>query len=494
MLFNSYVFIFAFLPITLIGFGVLGRFGTRRLGIGWLILCSMVYYGYWNWRYLLLLVISMLVNYLIGTVWLYQPSPKVRKAGLIVGLIFNLSVLGYFKYTNLFFSTLASLAGGGFQIHKIILPLGISFFTFQKIAYLVDVYKGKTYSRNILDYCLFVVFFPQLIAGPIVHPREVLPQFSRRRGFGITSKNLSIGLTIFVIGLAKKVLIADTLSPSASAAFDGAAAGNVPGLTNAWLGVLCYSMQIYFDFSGYTDMAIGLARIFGVRLPVNFNSPYQAASIVDFWRRWHMTLSRFLRDYLYIPLGGSRKGPARRYVNLMITMLLGGLWHGANWTFLAWGGLHGLYLCINHAYAHFGAKSAAASAPSRWGLIWKRGLTFLAVVVAWVFFRADSFGTAGRLLGAMAGSKGLKLAEFRDSHMRWPMVLTAMAFCFFAINTQHFMSLARPALGVVPPAPDQRGGEVLWQPTAGWALLTAGVAVACILFLSRASEFIYYQF
>jgi D-alanyl-lipoteichoic acid acyltransferase DltB (MBOAT superfamily) len=491
MLFNSYVFIFLFLPITLLGFALLGG---RRLGVAWLVACSMFYYGYWSLHYLQLLLASMTVNYLIGTVWLAQPSRWARRSGLITGLAFNLAALFYFKYTNLIISTANSVAGAHLPLATIILPLGISFFTFQKIAYLVDVYNGRGYSRNFLYYGLFVLFFPQLIAGPIVHPREVLPQFSRRPLFGITARNLSVGLTLFVFGLGKKVLISDTLGRTATVTFENAAAGRTPGLTNAWLGAMSYALQIYFDFSGYSDMAIGLARLFGVRLPVNFNSPYKAANIVEFWRRWHITLSRFLRDYLYIPLGGSRRGKTRRYVNLMITMLLGGLWHGANWTYVVWGGLHGLYLCINHGYAFVRGASTAAAPRARLSTLWSGPLTFLAVVVAWVFFRADTFGTAGRMLGAMCGLNGLRPQEFLRSHLRWPMVLAALALCVGLPNSQQVMSLARPALGVLPPPPGRQSGRLLWRPTVGWALFTAAIAIASILCLSRPSEFIYYQF
>ena len=493
MLFNSYVFIFAFLPIALAGFGLLGGLGTRRAGIVWLVICSLVFYGYWSPRYLLLLLFSMVVNYLIGTLWLSAPTQRFRKLGLIVGLVFNLSVLGFFKYTGLLLSTFAALTGNGMHLPDIILPLGISFFTFQKIAYLVDMYNGRGYSRNIVDYCLFVVFFPQLIAGPIVHPREMLPQFSRRSAFGLNPKNLSIGTTLFVIGLVKKVLIADSISRTASMVFDDAAKGIAPGFCNAWLAAITYAMQIYFDFSGYTDMAIGLARMFGIRLPLNFNSPYKATSISDFWRRWHMTLSRFLREYLYIPLGGNRKGPARRYLNLMITMLLGGLWHGANWTFMFWGGLHGIYLVIHHAFS----RGRQAGPIGVAGIIWRRGLTFVAVVVAWVFFRADTFRTAGRMLADMLPVHGLDLHAFSHdlsrSHARWPMALACVIFVFFAPNTQEVMASGRPALGVLPPPPGQRR-RVQWRPNLAWSQITAVAFVAAVICLSRASEFIYYQF
>jgi len=506
MLFNSYTFLFCFLPVTLLGFALLARLTDRRVSIAWLVACSMVYYGYWSRRYLALLVVSLAINYLIGTVWLAGNRPRFRKAGLITGLCFNLCVLAYFKYTHLIVTTLGPITGHAVHFGRyslplglflfispnIVLPLGISFFTFQKIAYLVDSYKGRGYSRNFLHYMLFVLFFPQLIAGPIVHPRQILPQLGRRSFFGVTSKNLSIGFTLLLFGLAKKVLVADTLAPTATEIFDHVALGNKIGFTTAWLGALTYAMQIYFDFSGYTDMAIGLARLFGIRLPVNFNSPYQARSISDFWRRWHMTLSRFLRDYLYIPLGGSRRGKLRRYVNLLITMLLGGLWHGANWTFVAWGGLHGLYLCINHAWSAMTPHSPSGNA--RGGFLWKQSLTFASVVVAWVFFRAGSFPTAGHMLAGMLAIHGFHLEEIHRSHLRWPMTLSAMAFCFFAPNTQHFMALARPAQGVLPPPPGERAGRLLWHPTAVWAMVSAALAIASILLLARPSEFIYYQF
>jgi len=508
VLFNSYTFLFCFLPITLIGFVLSGRLGDRRASILWLVLCSMVFYGEWSPRYLRLLLVSMAINFLIGAAWLRSSQPLVRKAGLLTGLTFNLSVLAYFKYSHLIINTLAPIAGhaahfgrfvlppglSDFMRADIILPLGISFFTFQKIAYLVDTYRGRGYSRNFLHYMLFVLFFPQLIAGPIVHPRQILPQLARRSVFGITSRNLSTGFTLFFFGLAKKVLIADTLAPTATEVFDHVASGRMIGLTTAWLGALTYAMQIYFDFSGYTDMAIGLARLFGIRLPVNFNSPYQARSIADFWRRWHMTLSSFLREYLYIPLGGNRRGKYRRHINLLITMLLGGLWHGASWTFVVWGGLHGVYLCINHAWTAMTKGSRSYTDNSAWTKLWKQSVTFAAVVIAWVFFRATDFRVAGHMLAGMFAMHGLHLEEVGRSHMRWPMTLAAMAFCFLAPNTQHFMALARPALGVLPPPADQRTGRLLWHPTAAWAMVSAALAIASILLLARPSEFIYYQF
>jgi D-alanyl-lipoteichoic acid acyltransferase DltB (MBOAT superfamily) len=492
MLFNSYVFIFAFLPIAVAGFAILGQFRWRRAGIIWLILCSAFYYGYWNWHYLFLLGILLIVNYLIGTQWLCRGGAGLRKAGLIVGLTMNLSALAYFKYAGLLVKSFDALTGTSIAIPAIVLPLGISFFVFQKIAYLVDMYKGRGYSRNFLDYCLFVAFFPQLIAGPIVHPREILPQLSRRMTFGVTAKNLSIGLTLFVFGLTKKAIIADNISPLASELFAAAAAGRAPALAASWLGVLAYTLQIYFDFSGYTDMAIGLARIFSVRLPLNFNSPYQARNMIDFWRRWHMTLSRFLRDYLYFPLGGNRKGPIRRYANLMITMLLGGLWHGANWTFMAWGGLHGLFLIVNHVWTGSGrAKSCGTSVLAR---VFAHGLTFLCVIVAWVFFRAENFHSAGRILAGMSGAHGIDCAHIWHARTNWILVMGLLAFVFFAPNSQRIMALARPALGVLPPTAEAQEGRLLWRPDLAWAVVVAVAGIASVLLLSTASEFIYYQF
>ena len=290
------------------------------------------------------------------------------------------------------------------------LPLGISFFTFQKIAYLVDAYRGEVRAGGFLSFALFVTFFPQLIAGPIVHHSEVIPQFGQKSTYRPNLDNLSMGIGIFVLGLAKKTVLADSIATYATPVFRAAQAGADPTLFEAWGGALAYTFQLYFDFSGYSDMAIGLALMFNIRLPINFNSPYKATNIIDFWRRWHITLSRFLRDYLYIPLGGNRHGVARRYANLMLTMLLGGLWHGAGWTFIVWGGLHGIFLVINHFWHALGVGSATTSGarPGSDGSA-ARTITFLAVMVAWVFFRAEDFDAATRILAGMAGLNGVQL-------------------------------------------------------------------------------------
>jgi D-alanyl-lipoteichoic acid acyltransferase DltB (MBOAT superfamily) len=309
MLFNSYEFIFGFFPLVFLGFLVLARAGMPALVQVWLVGCSLFFYGWWNYKYLALILASILFNYFVGLVISHSRN-HTRRLWLVLGVCFNLGLLGFFKYADFFISTTNIIFGRDFNLLHVILPLAISFFTFQQIAYLVDRYQDIAFEREIsfLEYTLFVAFFPQLIAGPIVHHSQVIPQF-RRPEFGrFRLDNMSIGVTIFFFGLFKKVVIADRFGEWATPAFSMVDGGEVLSMQEAWLGAMAYTFQLYFDFSGYSDMAIGLGRIFGIRLPANFFSPYKADSIIEFWRRWHMTLSRFLRDYLYFPLGGNRKG------------------------------------------------------------------------------------------------------------------------------------------------------------------------------------------
>ena len=374
MLFNSYEFIFFFMPITLVVFFLIGVRGHHRIAIAWLVGASLFFYAWWNPAYLGLIFGSMLFNYSIGVALSNQrkrENATVKKGILILGVAANLGALGYFKYANFFVDTVNRLFGTPFHVDKIILPLAISFFTFNQLAYLADAYSGAAREYNFLHYCLFVTFFPHLIAGPIVHHKEMLPQFSSNSIYRYNSQDMAIGLTFFFMGLFKKVVIADSVAGYAIPVFKASAQGISLTLIEAWGGVLAYTFQLYFDFSGYSDMAIGLARMFGIRFPLNFHSPYKAVNIIDFWRRWHMTLSRFLKDYLYIPLGGNRKGEVRRYVNLFITMLLGGLWHGAGWSFVAWGALHGVYLVINHIWRSFRSFLGHDLERTRW---WGVGL------------------------------------------------------------------------------------------------------------------------
>ncbi len=322
MLFNSFPFIFAFLPITVLGYELLRRRGLQRAKKVWLIAASCVFYAYWSAAFLGLLFVSIVVNFFVGRrlQTLARDRGTSSRRLLIIGLIWNLSLLGYFKYANFFIDNFDAAFGLHIEIARIVLPLGISFFTFQKVAFLVDSYRNKVEPHTFIDFALFVMFFPQLIAGPIVHFGEVIRQFSQPTTPPATNR-YAIGVTVFAMGLAKKVLVADTLAIHAGAFFDAAAGGYAPGMLEAWIGMLCYTLQIYFDFSGYSDMAIGLAWMFGVKLPINFASPYKAQSIAEYWQRWHVTLSRFLRDYIYIPLGGNRRGATRQNVNLMTTML-----------------------------------------------------------------------------------------------------------------------------------------------------------------------------
>ncbi len=395
MLFNSVSYIFAFLPVTFCIFWVLMWLGRKSLALSSLSLASLFFYGWWNPVYVPLLLFLVLANYVTG--YYLVTSRQWRKPVLIAGLILNLAALGYFKYAAFLAANANAAFGTGIDVGTIVLPLAISFFTFQKIAFICDAYADKVNDLNFLRFGLFVSFFPQLIAGPIVHHREIMPQFARLEARHLTWNIVATGLSLFSVGLFKKVVIADGLSQFVGPVFTAASEGAALNAGDSWLGMLAYTFQLYFDFSGYSDMALGSALLFGIRLPVNFYSPYKATSIIEFWRRWHITLSNFLRDYLYITLGGNRKGPARRYVNLFITMLLGGLWHGAGWTFIIWGLLHGVYLIINHLLRHLLGE--------RQGLAWKVAgfvVTFFAVALAWVFFRAPNAAAAFAVLQGLA--------------------------------------------------------------------------------------------
>jgi alginate O-acetyltransferase complex protein AlgI len=408
VLFNSFIFVLLFLPVALAGFFLIARRSHAAAAL-WLALASLFFYGWWNPRFVVLLLASITFNYLMGRA-IARSIAKGTASGsarllTTTAIAIDLLVLGIFKYLNFFIATADWVAPGLLPLTHIVLPLGISFFTFTQIAFVVDAHRGIAREYNPIHYLLFVTYFPHLIAGPILHHKQMMPQFALAAVYRPKSTSLLAGAAVFTLGLAKKVLLADSFSEYSLPIFNMARDGSQPPFSMAWLAVLAYSLQIYFDFSGYSDMAIGLSRLFGIQLPLNFNSPYKAVNIVDFWRRWHMTLSQFLRDYLYVPLGGNRHGKARRYINLMITMLLGGLWHGANWTFVIWGGLHGSYLIVVHAWQAArkrigmtsGGKSILATALARL-------LTFFAVAMAWVFFRSENFAASTRMLRAMFSS------------------------------------------------------------------------------------------
>ena len=483
MLFNSLEFIVGFLPITVAGFYLARRFGGTRVALAWLTAASLFFYGWWNPIYLVLLVGSIGFNYKFG---LWVSRPGASRMLLALGIYANLMLLGYFR----------SVIGGDPTVDGVLLPLAISFFTFQQIAYLVDAFRGGLGERSLLRYCLFVSFFPQLIAGPIVHHRGMLPQMISSRLSSLNSRNLAVGGTIFILGLGKKVILADSLGGSADPIFEGAAQGSALTLVEAWSGALAYTFQIYFVFSGYSDMAIGLGYMFGFRLPINFDSPYKAGSMIDFWRRWHITLSRFLRSYLYIPLGGNRKGEARRYTNLLVTMLLGGLWHGAGWTFVAWGGLHGLFLIVNHVWIGMRERHPNSLAlPPFTG----HALTMFVVIVTWVFFRADDFGTVFRFFAGMGVLNG---ADLYGGVRLDVLKIGLAAFVAVALpNVQEIMGRFSPAFE----RPRQYRGwlarPLSWRPNLRWATGISLVTVVIVIKIAidiysglDPHEFIYFQF
>ena len=494
MLFNSYDFIFGFLPLVFLGFLLLARTGVPTLVQAWLVICSLFFYGWWNYKYLALILISILFNYIAGLL-ISHSKKHTRGTWLTLGVCFNLGLLGYFKYADFFIGTTNIIFETDFNLLHVILPLAISFFTFQQIAYLVDRYQDIEFEREIgfLEYMLFVAFFPQLIAGPIVHHSHVIPQF-RKPEFGrFRLDNLNIGITIFFFGLFKKVVIADRFGEWATPAFAMVDGGGVLSMQEAWLGAMAYTFQLYFDFSGYSDMAIGLGRIFGIRLPANFYSPYKADSIIEFWRRWHMTLSRFLRDYLYIPLGGNRKGKSRRYINLMITMLLGGLWHGASWTFVFWGGLHGIYLCVNHLWHACKRRWGLRLLPQQLARPVSVFITFTAVVVAWVFFRAETFPGALTMLQSMFGILSVDaghqaLYEHADKVSRW--VVGGCVIVWFMPNIMQIFDRVKPSINALP----EYKGRLAWSPNIAWLVFTLVIMYEATGSLSNISEFLYFRF
>jgi D-alanyl-lipoteichoic acid acyltransferase DltB (MBOAT superfamily) len=408
------------------------------------------------------------------------------------------------------------------QFNEIILPLAISFFTFQQIAYLVDVSRGETQETKFLHYCIFVVFFPQLIAGPIVHHKEILPQFLRNPMYRPQVKRLSVGLTILFLGLFKKVIIADEMAMYATPIFYASAQGEVLTFFQAWLGTLAYTFQIYFDYSGYSDIAIGVAWMFGIHLPLNFFSPYKAVNIIEFWRRWNMTLSRFLRDYLYIPLGGNRKGNFRTFINLMITMLLGGLWHGAGWNFIIWGGLHGLYLAINHTWHIIKSSFNYKFYQPDLTRLAARLFTFFTVTISWVFFRAEDFSSAKNILSSMLGLNTISLPRglagklgglesiltdtgvtfegmtqgfFHNIGEFYGFLSLCIFIVFFCPNVYQVMGKLQPALASGIPAEELYGhSKITWKPSLAWAFAMAIITTFAILGLNQASEFLYFNF
>lgn len=510
MLFNSYSFLLLFLPISLLGYFVLGA-RSKAWGGAWLAACSLVFYGWWDYHYIPLLLASVGFNYLAGHQLARHAGTVRGKWILILSVAGNLGLLAYYKYADFFIGSTNALLGTQWPLLGIVLPIGISFFTFTQIAFLADAHAGEVKEYNLTHYLLFVTYFPHLIAGPVLHHKEMMPQFDDERAYRPDAGNFAIGFTIFAIGLAKKTLLADNLAGYASPIFAADAAP--PSLFLAWGGALAYTFQLYFDFSGYSDMAIGLSRLFGVRLPLNFDSPYKSLNIVEFWRRWHMTLSRFLRDYVYIPLGGNRFGTGRRYANLMATMVLGGLWHGAGWTFVVWGTLHGLFLVLNNVWQYF-ARTRLSPLPS-----WLAGtITFVCVVFAWVYFRAPDLASANRVAAGMLGMWGVALPDAIRNYLEvwhlplaqlgigaylgggtvfvetWFWVTVGACVAFLAPNTQEIMHHFQPALASSGPARAPLHASLAWRPCRRTALLTGFLLALGILAMNRPAEFLYFQF
>lgn len=522
MLFNSYIFLLIFLPVTCVGFFQIGRH-SQSLAALWMFFCSLFFYGWWNPAYVGLLLTSIIFNYSVGLALTKTTSKRRQgqRTGLLsFGIAVDLVLLGYYKYTHFVVSNVNSWLGLGWYFESIILPLGISFFTFTQIAFLVDAYRGEVRETNFVHYGLFVTYFPHLIAGPVLHHKEMMPQFKLAATYRLGWENLSVGLTIFALGLFKKVILADGVAPYSNEVFDAVKDGNTVTFVEAWVGALAYSFQLYFDFSGYSDMAIGLSRIFGIWLPLNFNSPYKAHNIIDFWRRWHMTLSRFLRDYLYFALGGNRRGAARRYVNLFLTMLLGGIWHGAGWTFFFWGALHGAFLIVNHAWHRlrewFGVGNSSGSGIAAAG---SQILTFLAVCFAWVFFRADTLDSALAIINGLIGLNGVVLPKGLEGlipssavaiiksfngdfgtlrfingglgggNMVFGWIIGLWLLVWFGPNTQEIMGGFRPALEPVTVTASLR-----WRPSTISFLVVGGGLFYALIEMGKVSEFLYFQF
>lgn len=528
MLFNSFGFIFLFLPVVAVGFFQLGRI-NHAYAAAWLALASLFFYGYWNPVYVTLLLGSVICNYAFG-LWIAKAGVRHehghKKRLLFVAVCSNLLLLGYYKYANFFLGNINAIAGTHFTLGEIILPLGISFFTFTQISFLVDTYHGKVKEYNFIHYLLFVTYFPHLIAGPVLHHKEMMPQFSLPSTYRFSYENLSVGLTIFFIGLFKKVIIADGIAVYVGPVFAAPAAGVQLTFIDAWGGVLCYTLQLYFDFSGYSDMAIGLSRIFGVTLPLNFNSPFKSVSIIEFWQRWHISLTKYIREYLYTPitLAGTRIGIGKpAWVEILCNLviptiaifLILGLWHGASWNYVIFGSMHGVMLVINHLWRKRGFWLSDKKAPPRFivrALAW--AATFFSVNLAFVMFRSDSIATATSIFKGIFCINGFVLpdawllkwgmfGQWMAAHgmpfgatsgligggaINWIWIL--MLIVLLSPNTQQIMQHFKPALGVTTMA----ATRLAWRPTYKAAVLVWLLGFIAVINLNKQSVFLYFQF
>ncbi|MFS0674958.1 MBOAT family O-acyltransferase [Ornithinibacillus sp. 179-J 7C1 HS] len=481
MLFNSFEFIFVFLPIVFTGYFLINRMNVTLAKV-WLLTSSLFFYSWWNPNYLLLIFSSLIVNFIIGTLLAKQFKQWVRKSILTIGILFNVGLLGFYKYYDFFITNVNLVFGFDFVILHLVLPLAISFYTFQQIAYLVDSYRFETNGYNFLNYALFVTFFPQLIAGPIVHHQDVMAQYEDQQKKKINYRNIGLGLFMFAIGLFKKVGVADTFSVWANNGYDMA-----EGITfvDAWVTSLSYTFQLYYDFSGYSDMAIGLGLLFNIVLPINFNSPYKATGIIDFWKRWHITLTKFLTRYIYIPLGGNRKGITRTYINVMIIYLISGFWHGAGWTFVFWGFLHGVASVINRIWTKAGFRMNKL-------LAWF--ITFQFINATWVFFRAPNFEVAIDILRGMVGLNGLALPEVLQD-LNW-VTENVSDFYVFTIDENFWFVLLFLLGGFLIVVLAKNAAQLMekHKPNVFSALFVSALLVYSVFQLQKVSEFLYFNF
>ncbi len=486
MLFNSAPYLFCFLPIAVLFFWLIARLHSNKLAALWLALCSLFFYGWWNPSFLPLLIVSIIFNYTMGIFIEWSKRYGLSGTCLFFAVLCNLSLLGLFKYADFFIGITNHLTNTDISLLHLALPLGISFFTFTQIAFLVDVHRGIAKEYSPIHYLLFVTYFPHLIAGPILHHKEMMPQFAANKTYLPQAESFALGLFLFSVGLFKKVVIADHIAPSANETFNAADSGMAISFVDGWIGALSYTMQLYFDFSGYVDMAIGSSKMLGIDLPINFNSPYKAVNISDFWRRWHMTLGRFFRDYVYVPLGGNRKGLHRTQVNIVGVMLLSGLWHGAGWTFIIWGGMHATLSVINNYWRAFRVTVLKHNLENSTfiGRAVSILLTFICIVFCWVYFRATTLGGANTIALAMLNFESSNFIKDILENSKIVVHLGILMLIVWLLpNTSE---MANPK------------SRIHWRPNALWLILSLFFMLSGCLFMlygaNDVSEFLYFNF
>lgn len=520
MVFSSYNFLLFFLPCLCIILYFAQRLNKIHLII-LLIVSSLIFLGFWDWKLLWVLLFSIFINFAIASVILkLQEKYILKKTFLVIGIIFNLSLLGYFKYSNFFIDNINQFFNYNISSLNLILPLGISFYTFQQIAYLIDIHRKEVKKHNLIYYLLFVTFFPQLIAGPIVHHKEMMPQFLKGKAGYFKINLVACGITFFTIGLFKKVIMADSMSTYASPVFEAAGKGILVPFFEAWGGTFAYTFQIYFDFSGYSDMAIGLGLIFGLKLPINFFSPYKSSNLIEFWKSWHITLSRFLKYYLYFPLGGNKNGIFRKYINIFLVMVIGGFWHGANWTFVIWGFMHGVGIILCHLWNDFFNKGNIHNKRSKSSVKKWMGcfLTIIFINFTWVFFRSQNLESAMIVIDGMLGLNGIILPKtyliyfepfvnilsnynikFEESYLFFgkDQVLTLLIFLLIILlfpNSNEFINYQSSKNQINSNETKNLLKKINWKPTSFWAILLSLLTILCLIFMSRSGEFLYFQF